>query len=138
MRRNSQLERNIMRTHRHGIARSVLTLMFLMAIGMAEPVQSQETQIKEKRLAVRTMVDNAPAADAPDASDHNRRVATLRNELLRLLLKNTGSLEIRIQNLKVASTDPLVREPIDQLTKELANTESEIAGIDRLLGQTGT
>ena len=118
-----------------------LTAVILIAISLhSSPAQAQqgdETRIRELRAAVEAMVTNQPAADAPDATNYQRRLDDILLLLQRLLLKKTGSLETRINGLRPSEGVVQVRDQIAELSSELENTESEIQEIDRRLRRAG-
>lgn len=116
-----------MKTHMKLILPACLAFLLLAIGAQAQPAPSNETQIKNLRTSIQVMVENLPPPDAPDTNDFNRRLAGLRNQLLLLLAKKTGALEVRIQNLRSPGVLPEVQAHAAQLAQELTGVEAEMA-----------
>lgn len=117
----------------------LLTVSLLVLSAQAQQgVPSDESRIRDLRVALKAMTDYPPAPDAQDAPDYRRRLGEILVQLQRLLLKKTGSLETRINGLQpAAKTVVQVQEQVAQLTSELKSVEDEIREIDRQLAQGG-
>jgi hypothetical protein len=123
------------------LARTLLTAIFVLSLTISAIGQqlglSDEAQIKNLRTNIQLMVANAPPKDAPNEGGHRDTLLSLRGQLLRLLLKKTGALESRIQNLQVPDALPEVLTHVEQLKKELQNVNGEIQNLDSALRQSG-
>jgi hypothetical protein len=124
------------------VKRIVLVLMTLSLLVLSAQAQqgvpSDESRIRDLRVALKAMADFPPPPDAQDTADYRRRLGEILVQLQRLLLKKTGSLETRINGLQPAArTVAQVQEQVAQLTGELRSVEAEIREIDRQLGQGG-
>jgi hypothetical protein len=112
-------------------------LLIAVSVSAQDPQPSDEMQIKSLRASIQVMVENAPASDAPDAKDFARRLGSLRSQLLMLLAKKTGALEVRIHNLEAPGVLPEVQAHAQQLRQELKEVETEIVTVEGAMAING-
>jgi hypothetical protein len=111
---------------------SFLVLIFIFSLGThtqgQQAATAGEAQILKLRKNIQMMLENAPPPDAPDAG-HRSTLLSLRGQLRDLLLKKSGALESRIQNLQTPDALPEVLTHVEKLKKDLQGINDEIAGL---------
>jgi hypothetical protein len=109
-------------------------LVILTAVLLNLPVHAQQAVSEEQRLRVniQRLIENGPPPSVPD-EDHRKALLTLRGQLLRVLLKRSGSLETRIANLEAAGAAPEVTSYAGKLRDELKTVNDEITGLDQTM-----
>lgn len=114
-----------MKTHMKRLLPACLTVL-LLAISLQAQTTPDE---KSLRASIHALVQEAQLGGAGDP----QKLAEYRYQLLFLLGKKTGALEIRIKNLEAPDVLPDVRAKAAPLRGELAGIEAEIAQLQGAL-----
>src|SRR6266446_1282952 len=113
---------------------SLLVLLLLPAFAVyAQQRVSNDARIQSLEVGIKKELENSPSKESPDYQFYKKTLSRLRQQLLWLLVKRTGALETRIQNLS-GSDLPDISAHVRELGVELANVNGEIARLRRALG----
>ncbi len=114
-------------------ARTLFAMLVCLLLSLSgsgqQPVMPDEMPL---RINIQREVENGPLDNSSDET-RNRVLFDLRNQLLRVLLKKTGALETRIQNLEAPGALPEVLAHAEQLKKELNSVNNDIKALDAAL-----
>jgi hypothetical protein len=110
-------------------------LLCLSSLAQSQTRVSDESNISTLRSNIARMVADAKAAGPTEGARNQRIIQNLRIRLRDALIKRTGSLEARIQNLRAPGALPEVLAHAQQLQNELGRINVELSGLNRALGQ---
>src|SRR5262245_39428800 len=110
----------------------------VVALAQQPSAANDEAQIKSYRSQIRVLVENAPSAGSAAEADYNAAVLSLRRKLRDLLVEKRGAWKSKIGNLQPLNSTPEIARVVTALQAELQTVESEVTGLDGMIGLTGS